>query len=514
VRYRYDFALAERLARAAISAGAGFRARLLAAELVGFQGRGDQADAELEALAGEAKDDDERGLVAVARLTLLALDLGELTKAMAVAEEAQLVVNDPARRDEISAVRAGLLVAVKTYGAAAAECEPLLERATGRAEVWACIFAAMSFGRQGRLSAAIRATERGHAAQLAYTEPLTGHPWAHLLHRCHTMNFAGRFADADALARAQYEQGVQERSPEAQAMFAWALARSVAERGHVQSAIRYAREAVALCRQLGRTQAVRGCLTHLGLALALGGHPQEAERALTDPDAPDFDTPLYTARVDVLQAWAWTASAAGNLPRAREYLADAVELAQRIEDAVGLTSALHGLARLGYSRQVLSQLETAAGMVEGVLAPARATHAGGLARRDPTRLLAVSADFQRMGATLLAAEAAADAGVAWRQRGDSRASAAAHRTARTLAAACEGARTPALQAIESRPFLTVAERDVALLAAVGRTNREIAEELFRSVRTVESQLQRVYSKLGLSSRAELTETFNPEGTSH
>jgi DNA-binding CsgD family transcriptional regulator len=296
-------------------------------------------------------------------------------------------------------------------------------------------------------------------------------------------------------------------------MFAWALARPVAEVGHVQSAIRFAREAVALCRQLGRTQAVRGCLTHLGMALALGGHPEEAERALTDPDAPDFDTPLYTTRVDVLQAWAWTASAAGNLPRAREYLADAVDLAERIEDAVGLTSALHGLARLGYSRQVAKRLEEAAGVVEGVLAPARAAHVRGLARRDPVRLLAASADFQRMGATLLAAEAAADAGVAWRQRGDVRAAATAHRTARTLSAACEGALTPALQAIESRAFLTNAERDVALLAAAGRTNREIAEELFRSIRTVESQLQRAYSKLGLSNRAELAETFNPEGSS-
>jgi len=44
---------------------------------------------------------------------------------------------------------------------------------------------------------------------------------------------------------------------------------------------------------------------------------------------------------------------------------------------------------------------------------------------------------------------------------------------------------------------------VARLAADGRTNREIATDLFISVRTVETNLSRVYAKLGIRSRAQL-----------
>jgi DNA-binding CsgD family transcriptional regulator len=51
--------------------------------------------------------------------------------------------------------------------------------------------------------------------------------------------------------------------------------------------------------------------------------------------------------------------------------------------------------------------------------------------------------------------------------------------------------------------LTKAERRVAELAAVGRTNREVAEALFVTERTVEAALTRAYRKLGVRSRTEL-----------
>jgi DNA-binding CsgD family transcriptional regulator len=51
--------------------------------------------------------------------------------------------------------------------------------------------------------------------------------------------------------------------------------------------------------------------------------------------------------------------------------------------------------------------------------------------------------------------------------------------------------------------LTETEQRVAELAARGRTNREIAGELFMGVSTVEAHLSRVYRKLDIRSRAEL-----------
>jgi DNA-binding CsgD family transcriptional regulator len=51
--------------------------------------------------------------------------------------------------------------------------------------------------------------------------------------------------------------------------------------------------------------------------------------------------------------------------------------------------------------------------------------------------------------------------------------------------------------------LTNAERRVAALVADGRTNREVAAQLFTTVATVEAHLTRVYRKLGVRSRTEL-----------
>jgi len=51
--------------------------------------------------------------------------------------------------------------------------------------------------------------------------------------------------------------------------------------------------------------------------------------------------------------------------------------------------------------------------------------------------------------------------------------------------------------------LTPAERRVAVLVAAGRTNREVAAELFLGERTVASHLSHIYAKLGVRSRTEL-----------
>jgi DNA-binding CsgD family transcriptional regulator len=51
--------------------------------------------------------------------------------------------------------------------------------------------------------------------------------------------------------------------------------------------------------------------------------------------------------------------------------------------------------------------------------------------------------------------------------------------------------------------LTPTEERVAALVAEGRSNKEVAEALFVSVRTVEANLTRIYAKLGIHSRTEL-----------
>jgi DNA-binding CsgD family transcriptional regulator len=65
-----------------------------------------------------------------------------------------------------------------------------------------------------------------------------------------------------------------------------------------------------------------------------------------------------------------------------------------------------------------------------------------------------------------------------------------------------GGRMPKL-GVRPADALSGRERRVAELAAAGATNREIAEQLFVTVRTVESHLSNVYRKLGVELRADL-----------
>lgn len=59
--------------------------------------------------------------------------------------------------------------------------------------------------------------------------------------------------------------------------------------------------------------------------------------------------------------------------------------------------------------------------------------------------------------------------------------------------------------------LTATEERVAVLAASGHTNRQVAAALFLSPRTVETNLARAYRKLGVSSRAGLGAAMTRRG---
>src|SRR5207302_10422609 len=106
--------------------------------------------------------------------------------------------------------------------------------------------------------------------------------------------------------------------------------------------------------------------------------------------------------VELVQARAWAAAAAGDLPAAHRLLEEAADEGHRIGDLIGEVAALHGLARLGKGRSVISRLETVAASIKGDLAPARAAHARALLRGDAEGLLSASEAFQTMGADLLA----------------------------------------------------------------------------------------------------------------
>jgi DNA-binding CsgD family transcriptional regulator/tetratricopeptide (TPR) repeat protein len=84
------------------------------------------------------------------------------------------------------------------------------------------------------------------------------------------------------------------------------------------------------------------------------------------------------------------------------------------------------------------------------------------------------------------------------------ATALADRAERELLATGARPRRVALSGVES---LTPSERRVAELAAEGPTNREIAQALFVTQRTVEVHLTSIYRKLAISSRSQLAATL-------
>ena len=59
--------------------------------------------------------------------------------------------------------------------------------------------------------------------------------------------------------------------------------------------------------------------------------------------------------------------------------------------------------------------------------------------------------------------------------------------------------------------LTRREREIAALVATGLTNREIAGQLYLSVRTVEVHVDHILSKLGFRTRTQLAAWMHQEG---
>ena len=71
---------------------------------------------------------------------------------------------------------------------------------------------------------------------------------------------------------------------------------------------------------------------------------------------------------------------------------------------------------------------------------------------------------------------------------------------------------PRRTALSGPESLTPSERRVAELAAEGNTNRDIAQTLYVTPRTVEVHLTSVYRKLGISTRAKLSAALAPDAT--
>ncbi|PRC43133.1 helix-turn-helix transcriptional regulator, partial [Mycobacterium sp. ITM-2017-0098] len=164
--------------------------------------------------------------------------------------------------------------------------------------------------------------------------------------------------------------------------------------------------------------------------------------------------------------------------------------------------ALHHATRFG-DRTTAARLTELTEIVYGPVVGLLARHATGFAAGDAAELDGVSAEFEKTGLLLAAADAAAQAASLHDAAGDRRRTNESGANALRLAEKCGGATTPAIKAA-ARPLpLTPREREIAELVAAGLSNRDIAEQLILSVRTVEGHVYRACFKLDVADRDEL-----------
>ena len=500
-RARHDHSLAERLARAAMAEGGGFDARFTAAEAAHFLGRAGQAERELAVLAADAASDAERARVALIRFDNAYFLRGREAD-LRLLDDAADAIADPFWRDRLLS-RRFFVIGSSRGPQAAVKAGPALLRGPGSGPLTA-VYLTVSHGlvRLGRLDDAMELLSPILGTPAMPTADQPWDEWAPYGAAVYALVHAGRLSEAEGLLTRAWSLVVDQPAAEVRSYVADWLAVVHLQQGRVASAFRRATESYTLFQQLGRPVRSRWPYSAAVQALALTRQAGRAAETLAALDALDLPADLLN-ETDLLQARAWSAVAVGDLPCACDQLEAAASLGEQIGDLIGAASALHGLARLGRARHVATRLAALAGEVDGDLVAARAAYANAIVARDSEALEKVSDSFEILSANLYAAEARAEAAVLLRRAGRARDAAAAEQKAGRLLARCEGAVTPAVQAITARVFLTPAELDAARQAAAGRSSRQIAADMHLSVRTVESRLQRVYEKLGVCGRREL-----------
>ncbi|WP_368499686.1 LuxR C-terminal-related transcriptional regulator [Herbiconiux sp. A18JL235] len=293
--------------------------------------------------------------------------------------------------------------------------------------------------------------------------------------------------------------------------------------GRAREAAEVLRECVDLAERNGAGEAARLAWGDLAVALAVIGD-ETGVRAALDAFRTHRGGPLLDGRAK--QAEGWMHAAAGRTAQATIAFIEAAETHESLGHSLQALLALVEAARAGGALQVEARVAELAERVEGRSLAVSANYALALARSDrrardrgpgeaverADELEMIAHDAAESGMHMMSAEAFDRAAALHAEAGDSRRSAAAARLSAEQAGVCGFAPLPLLLRRGAAPDRTLSAREleIARLAAGGRSNREIAEALVLSVRTVETHLQRVYRKLGVRTRGQLAGVRLPD----
>ncbi len=192
---------------------------------------------------------------------------------------------------------------------------------------------------------------------------------------------------------------------------------------------------------------------------------------------------------------AWADALDGALTPAIAAARDAARAAREAGQLAFEAYCLQTAARFGSSEVADRLAELADELPDLPRARLAAVHAAALAAGDGAALIASSEEYERYGDLLGAVDTAAQAATAYRAEGRSGSALTATERMRRLAEQT-GANTPAMAAIVADDGLTDRQREIVRLATNGLSNKEIAQRLVVSVRTVEGHLYRASQILG------------------
>lgn len=440
-------------------------------------------------LVGECSDL-LRVRIAHAAAQTVAGTLGAPDRAAGVLDLASERIGAADARVLLAAARAGVL----TRAADVERAHALIaEGGPDEARVWTWIGAARRRVAEGDLTSV--ADEADAIAALAARDPCTPSavPVVASL-RFAALVGAGRLADAERHATASVDR--------AQSLAGLGFVALV--RGAILEATDLLTEAVEL-RRAHDDGSLRPALYRLALLRAMSGDGAAATALLGEAEEshPGDGWPLVReARVRAAQC-----AAAGNVAAACEILDEDLEAA-RAGGPYHELPLLHDLARYGAAGPASTRLREIAPAFGGELAPLYRDHAAAIATRDHRSLLDVAKRCGDAGLHLDAAELTAVAADALRATGSAARAARIAAGVTDLAPGCRFVRSPLFALLDeptSLASLTAREREVAVLAARGSTDADIASCLSISVRTVNAHLRAVYRKLEVGGRASLRE---------
>jgi DNA-binding CsgD family transcriptional regulator len=496
---RLDMELAQRLAKAAVDAGAGVDAQLLCANTLMTLSRGDEAEELLQSLTARPLPEPAWSTAVNVRADNLLWPLGKPEQARKVVDDALAGASGPVKH-RLLAMRAMQLAVEAQPVEALAVCDSIDRRELGALPTLKLACAqAIAFGDIGQPRQAASAVE---AARLASAAPEAAFFQSIILivYYTQTLTLAGCLSEALAVADRSFQQCPDVPGP-AQSFAAAISGMAALGHGDLHTATERLRSAVA-----GFTDRTDGGWYHFGIyyaeALARKGDLDAASEVLARVQRSRHPAHLYRES-DRLLAAAWVAAACGRISQARDLAREAAEFArshvQLAREMVSLQAAL----QFG-DQHTATRLAELAEVIDAPRAGLTARWAAALAEHDGDALLAVSHDLEAMGDRIAAADASAHASRVFHHQNRRGPALTASGRAERLITAC-GATTPATQAAAMRLPLTEREREIAILICQGLSNSEIAQALTLSVRTIEGHIYRACARVGTATRTELAQ---------